>query len=83
MWAGTVFDHPIAGVRMATEVIWWIEPSARGAGLAQQMLRMAETWAREQGATRMQLGSWHDRLDGFYQRLGYTPAERIFNKDLV
>ena len=83
MWAGIVFDHVIANVRMATEVIWWVEPEARGAGVAQRLLAEAEGWGLAQGATRMQLGSWNDRLDRFYVGLGYAPAERIFNKDLV
>src|SRR3990167_8868391 len=71
MWVGTVFVHPIAGVRMATELLWWMEPEVRGTGTARRLLAMAETWARERGAIRMQLGSWHDRLDRFYVRLGY------------
>lgn len=74
---------PIAPVKAATELIWWIEPSARGRA-AIQMLDAYEAWARERGcvfANMVGLGS--DPLPArLYERHGYIAAERHFLKPL-
>lgn len=80
MLAGLVYDHYLTNTRMASESVWWVEPEARGGGVAQALLRAFEVWAADHGATAVEIGSWHPRLDRFYERLGYAPAERIFRK---
>lgn len=72
---------PIAPVKAATELLWWIEPSYRGRA-AIQMLDAYEAWARERGcvfANMVGLGSapLPARL---YERRGYIAAERHFMK---
>ena len=74
---------PIAPVKAATELIWWIEPNARGRA-AIEMLDAYENWARERGcvfANMVGLGS--DPLPArLYERRGYIAAERHFMKTL-
>src|SRR5947207_12552252 len=47
------FAHPVSGERVGSEIMWWMEPDARGAGV--RLLRAAERWAKTQGATRFQM----------------------------
>ena len=47
------YPHPMSGVITAGEVTWWVEPAARGIGLA--LLRRAERWAAETGAAAIQM----------------------------
>lgn len=74
---------PIAPVKAATELIWWIEPAHRGRS-ALAMLDAYEAWARERGcvfANMVGLGS--DPLPArLYERRGYIAAERHFMKPL-
>jgi GNAT superfamily N-acetyltransferase len=74
---------PLAPVKAATELIWWIEPAHRGRS-ALAMLDAYETWARERGcvfANMVGLGS--DPLPArLYERRGYIAAERHFMKPL-
>lgn len=74
------YDHFISGQRTAGEVVYWVDPSARGNGL--RLLRAAEQWARTQGAEVMQMISPTPRVDELYQRLGYMPIERTFQRTL-
>ncbi len=75
------YDHFISGTRIAGEVFYWVEPEARGSGL--RLLRAAEPWAREQGARSLQMISPDDRTDRLYQRLGYLPVERTFQRSVA
>ena len=76
--------HPshISGELMAVEFFWWVNPEARGRGLA--LLERAEEWARHAGAVRLAMIAPED-ADGvhkIYTRRGYMPVERQFVKDL-
>ena len=82
MLAGLVFPHYLTGIVTASETAWWVEPTARGTTTGRDLLRAFEAWAREHGATRLELGSRDARLDRFYTRLGYAPVERVFAKEL-
>lgn len=79
--AGTL---PLAPIKAASELIWWIEPDFRGRS-AIQMLNAYEEWAREQGcAYTNMVGLGSDPLTGrLYERRGYQAAERHFMKPLA
>lgn len=66
-----------SGERVVLETIWWVEPEARGPGLA--LLRAAERWAAEQGAVRIEMIAPVDglgpRVGQLYQRRGYRAVE--------
>jgi GNAT superfamily N-acetyltransferase len=83
MLAGLVYEHFVTGRRTANETVLWVEPSARTQGVGEALLEAFHAWARTQGATQAQVGSWNERLDRYYARLGYVATERIFTKDLT
>ena len=80
MIAMIAFDHFISGQRAAGEVVYWVEPDARGCGV--RLLKAAESWAKAHGAVQMQMVSPTERVDRLYERLGYQPVERIFQRAL-
>ena len=81
MIAMLAYDHPFSGERTAFEIIWWVEPEARGDGV--RLLRAAENWAREQGASAMQMVAPNDRVGLLYRRLGYLPVETSYQRNLL
>lgn len=78
--AGTL---PIAPVKAASELIWWIEPDHRGKS-ALRMIAAYEEWARERGCSLVNMvGLGSDPITTrLYERCGYVPAERHFMKTL-
>lgn len=83
MIGGAVYPHFLTGLRTANEAWWWVEPHARNGRTGRELLRAFTAWAQAAGATRLEIGSRDERLDRFYQRLGFAPVERIFAKDLT
>ncbi len=81
MIAMIAYDHPFSGERTAFEVVWWVEPEARGEGV--KLLRAAEQWARDKGIKKMQMVAPNERVAAFYQRMGYAPVETSFQKELA
>ena len=83
MLGAMVFDHPLSGERTVGELFWWIDPKHRGdAGV--RLLRTLEAWARDQGATRLQMIQpvWAEHVGRIYQTLGYKPIEVAWTKRL-
>lgn len=80
--AGLVRHHALFPVIVASELIWWIEPDARGHA-ARPMLRAFEAWAESRGAERIELACFDERTAAFYARAGYeAQAERHFARAL-
>lgn len=54
-----------------------VAEAARGAGLGRALVEALEGWARERGATRVQLLVDEENLSalGFYRRLGWGPTQ--------
>lgn len=75
-----VGSHPLTGDRLAVEMCWWVEPTARGVGM--RLLRAAERWAVAHGATGMQLGAPTQEVAQFYERLGCVLVERVYYRRL-
>jgi GNAT superfamily N-acetyltransferase len=75
-----VYDHPLTGKTVGSELIWWVEPSARSTRAGVKLLKASEEWAKERGALSMQFMSWHGRLKEFYERLGYRELETVYEK---
>lgn len=75
-------QSPLAPVRVASELVFWIDPDARGRW-ALAMIRAYEAWAREQGCAVASLATVGNRgADALYRRCGFAPAERHFSKGL-
>jgi ribosomal protein S18 acetylase RimI-like enzyme len=56
----------------------WVQPGARGAGIADRLVAAAAGYARAAGAAQVTL--WvaigNDRARGFYERMGFVPTGR-------
>ncbi|WP_244490281.1 GNAT family N-acetyltransferase [Rhizobium sp. Root483D2] len=75
--------HRFTPVKMAFELIFWIDPEHRGRH-AGAMLDAYETWARHRGCAFIHMvGLGGDPLTSrLYERCGYQAAERHFMKSL-
>lgn len=76
-----VYTHPMSGARTASEVMWWMDPARRGAGV--RLFRLGEAWARAQGATIVQMIAPSVEVERFYARVGYAPVERTFQRRIA
>lgn len=78
----SVFTQPFSGECVATEHFWWLDEAHRGRG--PWLLRRAERWARECGATRITMMAPADkpRVAEIYRRMGYAEVEHIYQRDL-
>ena len=80
MIAMLAYDHPFSGERTAFEIVWWVNPEARGDGV--KLLRAVEEWAKEQGIHKIQMVAPNERVGTLYQRLGYKPVEVSYQRSL-
>ena len=76
-----VYEHPMSGELVASELAWWVEPERRRAGV--RLLRAIEQWARDQGAAVMQMIAPTPRVGAFYTAIGYAPVETLFQRRLA
>jgi GNAT superfamily N-acetyltransferase len=71
---------------VATEIMWWISPSARGLGLAKELVQAYETWCRLHGYRLAQMVLLEplrgDVLHQYYTRKGYELTEKAYVKVL-
>lgn len=74
--------HPIIGLRIASELCWWMDPEMRGSRLALGLLRRAEVWAKEHGAVWLEMIAPSERVAAFYGRLGYERTDVHYLKTL-
>lgn len=74
------YSHPFSGELTAFEVVWWVNPEARGDGI--RLLKAAEDWGRQKGATKMNMVAPNERVGALYSRLGYSPVETSFQRSL-
>jgi hypothetical protein len=76
-----VSDHLISGEPYASELFWFVSPDARGStGI--RLLKVAEKWARAQGARSIQMTAPDDHAAAIYERLHYRLMERVFVRAL-
>jgi GNAT superfamily N-acetyltransferase len=58
--------------------VWgmWVAPDARGEGLGEQLVESVVDWARERGASRVELSVTERARDAaaLYERLGFKPT---------
>lgn len=84
MLAIVASPHPFNGQIYADEVVWWVDPTARGSSLAgPKLLRAAEDWARERNCYMVKMvAPVGSTVGAFYERLGYTAIETAYAKPL-
>lgn len=77
-FAGIVSEHFLSHAKCATDVGVFVLPEHRGGTAFLRLVRAFEEWAREQGATEIQLGVSTqvetEQTVRMYERLGYTMA---------
>ena len=75
-----VYPHPFSNELTGFDLFWWVEPEARGHGV--RLMRAAEEWAKDRGATKMQMVAPSPRVETLYARLGYEPIEVAYQRSL-
>ena len=77
------YVHHLSGVVTAGEVMWWMDPAARGGGVA--LLTRAERWAAETGARQLQMiaPAANARVGRLYERRGYRAVETSYQADVT
>lgn len=83
MLAAAIYVQPMSLERIGSEIVWWMEPEARGGRAALRLLRTAEAWAQERGATVFQMMAPSPEVSAFYERLGYAEIETHHQRRLV
>lgn len=80
MIGGVIYAHPFNNAVRLFQEFFWRSEGAEGI----KLLRRAEELAHEKGATRSYMGTMPDlpSLDKLMPRLGYTPAERTYIKEI-
>ncbi len=73
-------------IRVATEVIFYLDPDVRGNSIAPILIWELEKQCKELGALSLQmmrLRNSSEKIDELYQLNGYRPSEFNFTKRLV
>lgn len=85
MLGAAVFDHFVSGDRVASELFWWVAPDARTRHAGRGLLDQYETEARARGCATVTMAVLAHAPDvaATYTRLGYTPRDVTYEKDLV
>ncbi len=62
----------------------YVLPAYRRKGIATKLFAEVETWAREQGAVRLDLYTWDFNKEAIamYKAMGMTPQQYVFEKKL-
>jgi len=76
----TSFQHMFSGQWLASMLMWWIVPGARGNGLA--MLAAAENWARHKGIDELHLPAHTESLARLCMLSHYVKFETTYRKVL-
>jgi hypothetical protein len=78
MLGGHIFDHPMLDAIVASEVAWWVDMAHRGR-VGVKLLAAFEQWARDHGATHVEMVSPDsDSVGRFYERVGYSRIETAY-----
>jgi GNAT superfamily N-acetyltransferase len=83
MFAAALYHQPMSGELIGSEVCWWMEPEARGGRTGLRLLRLAETWAKDQGAATFQMMAPTKAVGRFYERLDYEQIETLYQRRLT
>lgn len=77
-----VYEHPLSGERIASEVFWWVEPEHRRGGHALRLLESAERWARWANAASVYMVAPTSDVARIYERRGYFQLETTYARAL-
>jgi RimJ/RimL family protein N-acetyltransferase len=81
--AASVAISPLSPVRIAQELVFWLDPDHRGRA-AFEMLQAYEVWALSEGCVALGLSGLNDaRVARFFRASGYALSENKFLKMVV
>lgn len=81
--AGCVTPFIFGPHLLATEIMMWVEPEARGKGAGKEFLSAFEYWAKEKaGCTMISMVSLNENIGKMYEKQGYKLYERAYMKIL-
>ena len=79
------FNEPNCGTLMANELFWIVAPDHRG-GCGIQLLNRLEKWAEDEGCKWLWMNylidSMPEKVQGIYERKGFTIAETHWVKEI-
>ena len=82
---GTIGQHFLTDHSIAQEIMWWVRPGFREGSASIRLVVEFEKWAKVLGASAIVMASFEksdnaDRLDGIYDRRGYSLIEHHYFK---
>lgn len=82
---GMCQEHPFVDTFLSTEIGFYIDPRYRGGTKAVKLLKSFENWSKEMNAKEIVFSDVVNITDhsAFYSKLGYTPCERTYVKELM
>lgn len=82
-----ISEHYFSTYKWATDFAFFVRPEHRGGTLAVRLLREAEKWAKENGASEITIlhntGINTDKASRFFNGFGYETKGHIFTKGLT
>ncbi len=74
-------------IKVAVQLVWWVDPSVRASGLGVQLLADFERWASSVGASYVVMADLVSKdgvpaMNGMVERLGYQTVERSHFKKI-
>ena len=86
--AGVITEqHPLwYGVKIASELFWYVHPDHRGSKKAVKLIMEYEAWAKERGCKYTTMAHFSNllgkKLSKLYKKLEYAPIEVSYIKEL-
>jgi GNAT superfamily N-acetyltransferase len=81
MIGGMVNYFIFGGVKLCSEVAWWVEPEYRKTGVGKDLIDALEYWAKNIDCRFVTLSALDkDYLPKFYEKIGYDFAEISYMK---
>jgi GNAT superfamily N-acetyltransferase len=69
-------------MKVATDILWWVEPTRRGDNIGTELIKAYEYWAKTVGCRIAVMVSLDERVGKFYEKNGYALYERAYMKEL-
>lgn len=81
MIGGMINYFIFGGIKMCTEIAWWVEPEYRQSGVGKELIEALEYWAKKTDCKFVTMSALDkDYLPKFYEKLGYSFAEISYMK---
>lgn len=77
---GMATQFPWGVIKVASEMVWWVDPSERGHGLGKELLKALNEWALEQDCKILALTGLDKDVASIYEKAGFELYERTYFK---